>query len=361
MDASLLVLNIIFLIITIIIPGLILKRFYYLGEFSNQFNNTSTANNVISTIFLGSVVVIFNLLLTSLASSSTFTTDQTHINNIYENLSKNKIPPYDIEVIMLLIQYLFTSVILAILIGFTSHKIVRILKLDVKFPLFRFSNHWHYYFKGEISLTKPFKHINKKINQTFADILFRLNGEDTILYSGVISQFTTDKKTNDLKFIYLTNAKKRKDEKEEFKDIPGDCFVIPFDRVININIQYLGVNKEEHKSIVRNKIYLKLINFISIILFLSSFILIIFPWVYLNDISWYKKIFGIISSLLALFFLMGILLDFVESVNPKNNKKHYTKINNITAYIILFICFSLFTTISLYFYNLLHYLIFQLR
>ncbi|TWP27069.1 hypothetical protein ETU09_08085 [Apibacter muscae] len=349
MDASLLVLNIIFLIITIIIPGLILKRFYYLGEFSNQFNNTSTANNVISTIFLGSVVVVLTLLLTSIASSSTFTTDQSQINEIYENLSKNKIPPYNIEVIKLLIQYLFTSIFLAILIGFTSHKIVRILKLDVRFPLFRFANHWHYYFRGEISITKPFKHINKKINQTYADILFRIKGEDTILYSGIISQYTIDNKTNDLKFIYLTNAKKRKEEKEEFKDIPGDCFVIPFDKVININIQYLGVDKEEHKSIVRNKLYVNLINLVSILSFLSVFILI-FLQSLLPELPWYKKALGLISSNIALIFLSSIFFNLIEYVRPQRNKK----LPNFISYLILLSFFFFFVYITLKSYNLLH-------
>ncbi len=118
------------------------------------------------------------------------------------------------------------------LTGAILHFIVRELRLDRHFNFLRFSNHWYYYLRGEFLAFKEFSIKHKKVDIVVVDVLVDNSTEQPILYTGILKQYVIDA-NRQLDSIHLSDVIVRGTEKK----IPTHCFIIPYSKVINLNLR----------------------------------------------------------------------------------------------------------------------------
>jgi hypothetical protein len=239
----------------IVFPGFLFRKFYYRGEFTKQFAQATQFDKFIWNVFFSIVAILitFFSIFTFKEIFELKLLDSINYESITEllaPLSINKIPRKAILLstykdILLLMLWIYTY---ATFLGLISHWFVRELGLDVKFPLFRFKNYWYYYIHGERILYSN-KTSKKKRDFTAVDLLCEQAGE-TMLYSGIISQYTINKDDNNLENIFITNAYRYHRFKDErgnvqvnMKEIPGAVFCVPYNKVLNMNLIYVFKGK----------------------------------------------------------------------------------------------------------------------
>lgn len=310
--------NSLLIFLLLVFPGLIFRRFYYVGEFSKQFNSANWLNSFYISIIPGIIIQIFTLFV-YLSFIEVFDEREPlicYINSFYLKIQNSEIPYYlfSIKFLKSIAIYFLLLIGFASLIAQLCWIIVRQFKFDIRFKPLRFSNHWHYYFSGEVIKTRDFqplnkKNKNKKVVLTEADVLVDIgNGENT-LYKGFISQYTICRDSGDLKTLYLTQSRrfKKTDTKVELKDIPGDIMVIPFDKVINLNLTYVYFDKD-------NKIW-KVIT--SILTILSLVILMLNPFgLIFENLTLYGEIIGriwLFGFWILIFSLISTLGDLYKN------------------------------------------------
>lgn len=244
-------LNSILIFFFIIFPGIVFRRVYFQGEFTKQFNSSTISDSIFKSIIPGILIQVVTLYSYQKFFGSLNGQD---ISDFYKKMSNNNLPEglFSLTILMKVLMYFSLLMAFAIILGMLFWIIVRYLKLDRRMPLFRFNNHWNYYFKGEIQDFKEFKgQFEGKVLLTLADVLMRVEGDKNRLYSGVVTQYTISMKDNSLESIYLTKVSRyKKDEKEGMilRDIPGECMIIPYSNVVNINLRYLCADKKVFNS-----------------------------------------------------------------------------------------------------------------
>ena len=157
------------------------------------------------------------------------------------------------NVFLIISLFIFNLFILPFLIGRIAFNTIRKLKLDLKYSAFSFSNHWHYFFKGEIVHKIDGNIIDKKNiefrtnqpNLTILDIL-TLEGDKKYLYKGILLEYNLKEGNEDLDSIILYQPVKKnydKDKDEDgkmcsisFEKIPGNFLLIPYSNIVNLNV-----------------------------------------------------------------------------------------------------------------------------
>ncbi|WP_157718029.1 hypothetical protein [Gramella sp. MAR_2010_147] len=173
-----------------------------------------------------------------------------NVNDVYTALSSNTLPKtlFDLENLKLNGLYLGIMVFYAACLAQILYHIVRIGKLDRKISILRFKNHWHYYFRGEISGFKDFKDIEiKKVGLTVADILIQTSDATTNLYKGFLRQHTINRNTGDLENVYLTSVQRYSESRKKFVEIPGDLMIFQNERIVNINLKFYPLEPNKNK------------------------------------------------------------------------------------------------------------------
>jgi hypothetical protein len=124
--------------------------------------------------------------------------------------------------------------------GHISRKLVRVLKLDRKFRLFRFSNDWHYLLSGEFLDFPEVPDNPEEVSFKLVNALTAVGGKQMI-YIGELIHFTLSDEGG-LENIVLKDAKRRLLEDDllenRYYEIPGRYITIPYKTIININIRY---------------------------------------------------------------------------------------------------------------------------
>lgn len=258
--------NTIILLILFFIPGYLFRRFYFQGEFTKQFQSKDWAYNISVNTIVGSIIqiwcfVIFKKLIKALDYKKDILklAEISTIDDVVKALSKFDIIYFiKSENVVILMTFYFLIICLISLISSSCiWKIVRLFKLDRKYTIFRFNNHWNYYFNGEIKDMNDFSFLPKgRIAFTEADILTQTASGETKLFSGILSQYTIDPKTNQLKNLYLTKVKRwKRNENQNYttsisriKYIKSHCFIIPFSSVLEINLNYTYIDENEIKT-----------------------------------------------------------------------------------------------------------------
>lgn len=153
--------------------------------------------------------------------------------------------------------YLFVLILIAIFLGVFTRATVRKYKLDLKIKFLRFGNEWHYLFSGE-----SFYH-SKRIEASSIfliqiDVVMN-SGDGYMIYSGTLEDFYLSK-DNGLDRIYLRNVYRRnfkddlgqdkpnvgylnRDADERYYAMPGDLFVVTYDKIINLNVTYIALDE----------------------------------------------------------------------------------------------------------------------
>lgn len=292
-----------------IFPGFLFRKCYYRGEFTKQFNQSNEFDKLLWNVFFSgtsigitflSIYFFRNLSGLEVLDSLSYDT----INEIAAPISDNKIPEKDViyktykDLILIITLIYFFSCFF----GITLHWLVRSLKLDVYFPLFRFKNYWYYYIHGgKILYSNP---SDKKLAFTVVDVLCEIAGA-TKLYSGILSQYTINREDNNLESIFLTNARSFKQIKDDkgntievkTREIPGAAFCIPYKNVANMNLIYV-YRDENSRNFQKFFIY-----GLNLIFFLCLTLVIISVWFDLSAygiVGFWRKFFYILFSFICL-------------------------------------------------------------
>lgn len=283
--------------ISIIIPGIVYRRFFFFGEFSKQFN---TKDPVLHSIFFSIIpgiiiqVITFVFYYLSIGFDSSFldvfvifrdvTSDGS---NGTQDVTKNFISNYIITFFI----YSICVFLVAAFLGWISSRFIRARNWDKKYKLFRFSNQWYYIFSGEVLNLKKFEEAHQvsfKNNKgqvqdtllTYADILVSVSEQNDRkeLYTGYVVDY--DLKREDitqLDKIYLIDTyrykKQEKCPKEENPEtgnnkvdnitksrnrlkVPGDIFVLKAKNIVNLNLTYIpSIAKKAKKEARTQKKY----------------------------------------------------------------------------------------------------------
>lgn len=343
-------LSTILLIALIIFPGVVFKRFFYQGAFNKQFSSDLFADRLISSAFWGLLIQGITMLFFQMTVSQSFSTSTQKFITLYSDFSQNKISEIKVDYIYNFILYLLISLSASVFLGTLLYNIIRLFKLDLKYKVLRFNNDWHYLFKAEIRKTKDFKHMPKgELIHTKVDVITKntsSEGKNT-LYSGVLTEYKINKKTGDLEFLYLTDYERFSNSSSSFKPINGECFVIPFCNVENINLRYYF---NESKSTWRKETWSLILGALYILIFMSNFLL---PWTWNLEVSGFRIIFGSIISLFTLFLFFVFLRYFS---NAKDKLPNYEKpLIKILHVVIHFLILLLFLWLVLRLYGLSFY------
>lgn len=303
MDAGVTIFSIAYIVI-LIVPGIIFKRFYFQGAFSKQFNSGLFADRIITSLFWGILVQIISLLSYSRIINIKYSEFKTRALVLYKDVLGNNLPNLSLSQLVNILLYSMYSVCLAAALGLFFYKLVRALKLDLRSPAFRFLNHWHYYFRGEILQTKEFNGNSiGKVISTEVDVMTKDDDGKSNLFSGLLTQYTLNQK-HELEALYLTGCTRFSQSLGATKVIPGDIFIIPYATVQNLNIRYnfqIKQKKEWFKYIV--------MGFSGLVLLFS----LSYPW--FTDISIWKKILGTFLLFTSWLFLATLLMSFFEPSN----------------------------------------------
>lgn len=292
--------------ISIIIPGILFRRYYYYGEFSKQFH---TKDPVLHSIFL-SIVPGVCLQLAGfylLSKIPYFEIENIKIFNVFKDfayLESNKIGADTIDFLNnglgKFILYSLIIFLASALIGNLSSRLIRAFKLDRKDKIFRFRNQWYYVFSGEVLNFQKFKLAknlkfnsipeNQKVLLTFADVLVANSEGNRELYTGYVVDYDLNHEDiSKLDKIYLLDAYRYKkpngsayttsdvfsnidstNQHYEFIKIdthtnissrkrigiPGDMLIVSGQNILNINLTYVpSKEKEEHHEASKQRRY----------------------------------------------------------------------------------------------------------
>lgn len=339
------------ILILVIFPGLIYRRLYYYGEFSQEFKSD---HNLAGILAISVIPGAINLILVFILYNKFFgiidlgeIVDKfKDINNpefrfsnsdSYQlNVSINKIPPF--------IGFLYTSSIIS---GLLSGRVVRISRLDTKFKLLRFKNFWFYLFNGQHTNFKKMQHLgerDKKHLFTKADILIDTNSQ-TLLYSGIVVDYELqDNNCNSLSKVMLQNAERysKRDGARVKVDLPGNILVVDCTSMKNINLTYVY---EETKSFLKSKVpgYIELALGVIILILIPIFIFQSdnIGWKIYKDyfeLRWYERII----AYLLVVQVLGLFVPFQKKGTEYkmiSSKVFFIKI--ITILVLLFIIWLL--------------------
>ncbi len=294
-------------VVLLIVPGVVLKRFYFQGEFTKEFGFGIFADRLFSSIFLGIIVQIVTFLFLAKVYGFTYENSKGQITQLYKAFIDADFKIISSENLWTALGYLIICLFTAAFLGGSAHHIVRQLRLDIRFPLLRFSNQWNYLFKGEIVHSKKFKAINKgKVLETYVDVVIDTedNGKKKMV-SGFLADYSISSKTGDLEAIYLIDAKRYSSSKAEFVKVEGECFVLPYNKVVDMNLTYV------FKKIDASKFNQLLVNVFEYLSFFGFLAVCIRPW-FLNE-RLFIKILVFFASFVGYLLLMAITSSFINS------------------------------------------------
>lgn len=261
-------------VVLLIVPGVVLKRFYFQGHFTKEFGIGIFADRLITSIFLGILVQIVSFLLLGRIYGFTFETIKKPASTAYESVIAAKFHEVTSQHLWIAFGYLITSLVVAATLGQIAHMLVRTLRLDSRFSLLRFNNQWYYFFRGDIIYSKNFKSLPKgKVIETYVDIILNVEeGRKHKMVSGFLSDYSISSKTGELETIFLTDAKRFSTSKGASVGIPGHCFIIPYSKVSDLNVTYIYREIDESK---REELILSSIRHFSSV---GLLLICIFPW-----------------------------------------------------------------------------------
>lgn len=384
--------------ISIIIPGILFRRYYYYGEFSKQFN---TKDPVLHSIFLSIVPGVCLQLIGFflLSKIEYFEIENLKIFNIFkdfaflerENVGEDT--KYFLNnglgkfILYSLIIFTFSAII-----GNLSSRLLRVFKLDLKHKIFRFKNQWYYVFSGEVLNFQKFKKAkglhynslpeNQEVLITFADILVATQEGNRELYTGFVVDYDLNQEDiSKLDKVYLLDTYRyKKPNSSNYTDsdifnnisstneihqilniqdknsyasrkrinIPGDLFIVSGQNILNINLTYIPSKKIEEQIKAKKQVRFKSLSYILTTLILMFIILHFFSNFfnfgentilnsYFNKSSFWGKFFAIIylNQLVALIF----------PVKNKSGRYYFSKKTTLAKFSLLIIL-----SIVLYFF-----------
>lgn len=345
MDFKISIIGII-LILAFYLPGYFFRKMYFSGFSTKQFGMGEWYDRFFLSIFFGIIIQFVTLIILRDNLGFNFSSVSEPVTFIFNNFLENKLPDIDFINFGNALFYLFLSMLLGGVFGFFIRNVIRITKLDVHTSTFKYANIWHYYFRGDIVKAKDFKKsLNKsgKWVSTRADILLDFEKDKkNVLYSGIISQYDLSHKSDTLQRIYLTEARRYNSQEKRFKVIPGDILILDGNRIVNINLSYDYLARDNGK---KTKFLTALGSILMLLLVLAPVVAI--PYFLSGKIGLFLIVLGIIE---ACILIISLIVAVSISVTKKSvwaekygNKKW--KSLGVVYTIIIVLVFSLKKTL----------------
>lgn len=333
----------ILLIVVVLFPGLIFRRFYYWSKFTKQFVKGEWSERIVTSIFWGIISQVITLLLISYILS--ILQIKLLEKDIIEKIRYFSFANMDIEearsILFFILGYILFSILVAGLLGFFLHKFVRRSRIDIKIEAFRYSNQWHYIFQGEVPKSK------KKVLFPWVDVTLITQQEDgkQKMIQGVLKDYQINATTGDLEYLYLEKAERYSHTQKDFKKILSDIFVIPSQNIVDLNIRYKYKNDENNiekaedeknvEVIQEEKDIEKIVkrekerrakqrkeNFLGWFMLLMFAVYILFPWIIAKEgVSWWKKILSYFPLFICFILITG---GFIHIVSGKSKNWFFT-------------------------------------
>jgi hypothetical protein len=221
-----------------ILPGITFKRAYLSSVFSRKLKFSGILDEVFWALFPSIIMHILSYFLL-LAASSVF-----HFQfNLKSTLSAALLQQTNAAYSDIFVSYLlYCTFVMTVsfFAGHVSRKIIRLLKFDRKFKLFRFTNDWHYLLSGEFLDFPEVPDHPEEVSFKLVNALTAV-GSQQMIYIGELIHFTLSDEGG-LENIVLKDAKRRllQDDLVEnrYYEIPGRYITIPYKTIININVRY---------------------------------------------------------------------------------------------------------------------------
>jgi hypothetical protein len=221
-----------------ILPGITFKRAYLSSVFSRKLKFTGLLDEVFWALF-PSIIMHFVSYAILIAAKSVLKFDFDLTVVLSKALFEGESEEYA-SVFLTYLYYCAFVIAVSFFAGHISRKIVRILKLDRKFRLFRFSNDWHYLLSGEFLDFPEVPDDPEEVSFKLVNALTSV-GDKQMIYIGELIHFTLSDEGG-LENIVLKDAKRRLLEDDvlenRYYEIPGRYITIPYKTIININIRY---------------------------------------------------------------------------------------------------------------------------
>lgn len=221
-----------------ILPGITFKRAYLSSAFSRKLKFSGILDEVFWALF-PSIIMHFLSYLLVLAAASVFYFDFDLKLTLNAALLKQDNEAYG-DVFLSYLFYCTFVMTVSFFAGHISRKIIRTLKFDRKFKLFRFTNDWHYLLSGEFLDFPEVPDHPEEVSFKLVNVLTSV-GTQQMIYIGELIHFTLSDEGG-LENIVLKDAKRRllQDDLSEnrYYEIPGRYITIPYKTIININIRY---------------------------------------------------------------------------------------------------------------------------
>ena len=221
-----------------ILPGITFKRAYLSSAFSRKLKFSGILDEVFWALF-PSIIMHFLSYLLLLGASAAFDFEF----DLKQLLSTALLQEDNKEYGDVFLSYLFYCTFVmtvSFFAGHASRKIIRVLKFDRKFKLFRFTNDWHYLLSGEFLDFPEVPDHPEEVSFKLVNVLTSV-GTQQMIYIGELIHFTLSDEGG-LENIILKDAKRRllQDDLSEtrYYEIPGRYITIPYKTIININIRY---------------------------------------------------------------------------------------------------------------------------
>lgn len=383
--------------ISVIIPGILFRRFFYYGEFSKQFDSKDPVlHSIFYSIVPGVCIQVICFVIAD--SLLTFNTSNSDIFNVFKDFVYSGEKAISDSTTNFLdgslddfIYYSISVFLISIITGYTLSRIIRWFGLDKKYKILKFKNQWFYIFSGELLNFQKFEvgrslttstsipH-NHKVSMTYADILVDNTEGMRELFSGYVVDYDLcGDNISQLDRIYLLDAyrykkkvvveneknkKKRKKERKireanmsyteklnydlDYKSrirlkIPGDVFVVSGKHILNINLTYIPSEiKQAKRKASAQKLYSAISSIYTLLALVLVLVHFIYKWIGLNNTFFeiysknsnlFAKIFVILTVLQVFMFLVPT---FSKSKNEYSYKNKFFK-SRIIALIILYV------------------------
>lgn len=135
------------IIFLFLLPGIVFRKFYYTEEFSKQYFKENFFSVFISSFVPSILIHIFVPSIVNIAGYEVrldfigqILTTKDYPREAFENFQNHKG--------LVSVSFLIT-LLLGVVIGYFSKKVIRNFRWDMRYKLFRFKNVWHYIFSGE--------------------------------------------------------------------------------------------------------------------------------------------------------------------------------------------------------------------
>lgn len=300
----------------VLLPGLIFRRFFFLGEFSKQvsFKDSIPRSFLLSLIpsLLIQLLFIFIIsLLNRFVFSSPLDFDLGYWIDYYRCVTS---PDFTFvgseieklwDVVIVIVNIAVSLYISSALLGVAFFLIIRYWKLDRRSKLLRYNNDWYYIFSSEILQFKKFEevlknkdglvgsiavndhedmHFKTENRYTKVDVLVEeLAGNN--FYSGIVVDYDLNHSNiQQLERLYLKDTVRYKPIKDKDGNktgtmqvkVPGDYFIILGKEIKNINVSYEPITTSSRKLNAKHRLLSKfqvISAFISVFLWIPLFVI----------------------------------------------------------------------------------------